>query len=373
MPAYQGVYRRGAVWAFRAQTRTGSQRNGVSGSGFATAKDAAAARARALKDMEVTSGAADPTMHRLPLGDFCDVWLASRNVKPTTLGEYRTKVAYFKRQPIAAVPLRKLTAADVTALVRTMQETLAHDTAVARLGVLRSVLNYAVTTSVLAKSPAAGVRVSRTRPRPRRQFWDAATARRFLEHCAATEDPLLPLYRLALATGMRRGELLGLRWDDIDLGRGLVHVRWNRTVAEGRVVEHSPKTSGSEAPVPVDPATLAALGAPGRGHVFKHPVTGEPWSPHTMVNRFLRSCLDAGVPAIKFHALRHTAATIMAEAGVPMVQAKERLRHWSASMTEAYTSVTSASARQVADLMGALLSGPEAGHPDPVRPLRLVS
>lgn len=75
--------------------------------------------------------------------------------------------------------------------------------------------------------------------------------------------------------------------------------------------------------------------------------------------------MDAGVPAIKFHGLRHSAASIMAENRVPLAQAKERLRHWSESMTEVYTHVSTGRVGDAADLMGALLSESAPSVPPP--------
>lgn len=375
----EGVYRRAGHedWSWRVQWREpGGPRRSLSGSGCVSVADAVARRSAALAEAGLMRGRGSaelaPWAGR-PLGDFLGLWLESRQVKATTLATYRSVCGCLASAPMARVPLRRVSEAHLVAWVRSeTARGVGHDTVLMRLGVLRRIFAYAVRLGLLAQNPAAYVKVVRQAPRQAPGFWDTATATRFLAACAASADPLYPLYRLALVSGLRRGELLGLHWADVDLAKGCLYVRRNRTLAGTEVVETTPKTASSEAAVPVDAETLRLLGRPGLGHVFRTPTAGGPWHPTSMIRRFVATCAEHGAPVIRFHGLRHSAASIMAEAGVPLAAAQERLRHWSPAMTATYTHVSAGRVREVADLMGAVLAGPAPGSP-PGGHLRLVS
>jgi len=139
------------------------------------------------------------------------------------------------------------------------------------------------------------------------------------------------LYVLAVTTGMRSGELLGLRWEDVDLQAGTVQVR--RTVFNGRV--EAPKTAKARRNIKLNRASIAAL--------CQHPRTGEwvfcngvggPLSVHNLHNRSWKPLLKkAGLPDMRFHDLRHTAATLLLTKGVHPKVVQEMLGHSSISIT----------------------------------------
>jgi integrase len=175
--------------------------------------------------------------------------------------------------------------------------------------------------ALLASPPRPG--------RPELQVWTAAELRAFLAHVEA--DRLYALWLLASSTGMRRGELLGIQWSDVDLGRARIAVRRSLVTVGHEVVVSEPKTAKGRRSVALDPATVASLKvwrlhqAAERlawgpawidsGLVFTRE-DGRPLHPREVTRAFSRHVLAAGVPIIRLHDLRHTHATLALAAGV---------------------------------------------------------
>ncbi len=133
---------------------------------------------------------------------------------------------------------------------------------------------------------------------------------------------------LAAMTGMRRGEVAGIRWNDVDLDARRLSVRRSVTCTGYQVPITPTKTRTSRRTVDLDPRTVGVLAdwraAQDRelgerdtlGTVFTRP-TGEPVYPHVLSQTFSRLQRAAGVPRIRLHDLRHTHATLLLKAGVP--------------------------------------------------------
>src|SRR5262249_15840352 len=137
-------------------------------------------------------------------------------------------------------PLAKLTPQEIQACyTRKLADGYAPGTVRQYHAVLCNALNTAVRWGLLVRNPAALVDLPKV-PRREGQVLDAEPARRLLE--AARGDRLEALYVLALTTGMRQGELLGLRWDAVDLDTGMLHVRRKLLRARRQLVENAPKT-----------------------------------------------------------------------------------------------------------------------------------
>jgi integrase len=173
--------------------------------------------------------------------------------------------------------------------------------------------------------------------------WTAEQARTFL--ASVEEDRLRACWHLALATGMRRGELCGLRWSDIDGDR--LAVGRSRTVAGYTVTEREPK-SGRTRTVALDPGTVAELrshrtrqleerlawGAAwtDSGYVFTRE-NGEPLHPHSLSQFFETRVAATKLPPLSLHGTRHTHATLGLAAGVSPRVMQERLGHSSVAIT----------------------------------------
>lgn len=158
------------------------------------------------------------------------------------------------------------------------------------------------------------------------------------------------LWVLALTSGLRRGETLGLRWSNIDLDGAKLHVQETR-VSYGKVhVTKEPKTARSRRQIPLSPVAVEALRAHGtqqkreklaagptyadHGLVFADEI-GDPLDPPTVSAAFGRLVREAGLPRITLHGARHSFATIALEAGVDVLYMSELLGHSSPAITQA--------------------------------------
>ena len=181
--------------------------------------------------------------------------------------------------------------------------------------------------------------------------WTPEQLRAFLK--AIAEDRLHALWRLTATTGMRRGELLGLHWSAVDLDNARLRVETALIVTPDHELRfETPKTERSRRVVDLDAVTVAALrshrkrqaaeelaslGAwpvdgSGGGLVFTDEV-GRPLPPAWVSRRFTALAKAAGLPRIRLHDLRHTAATLLLRAGTPAHVVAQRLGHASPSIT----------------------------------------
>ena len=182
--------------------------------------------------------------------------------------------------------------------------------------------------------------------RPVINTWTAAQVRTFLRHVA--NDRLFALWRLALATGMRRAEILGVRWSDIDMAASQLAVVQTRLKANGSTHFAPPKTQRSRRTIAVDPVTLDVLrrhrAAQARERLALGPAyqdhdlvfcfeNGKPLDPDGVTQRFQRHARDARLPVLRFHDLRHTHATLGLQAEVHPKVMQERLGHISVAFT----------------------------------------
>jgi len=232
----------------------------------------------------------------------------------------------------------------------------------------------AVDLEMIPRNPADNAAVREARPKARAPVptvWTAEETRAFLD--AQRDDRLFGLWRLAAMTGLRRGELAGLRWGDVDLDAGTLRVTATRVVVGYRVVESEPKTEKSRRTIGLDPATVAALrqhrarqaaerlaaGAAWEGseHLFADAL-GHPYHPQRLTQMLAARAKAAGLPAVKLHALRHGHATHALEAGVPMKVVQERLGHSSIAITsDTYSHVSAAVDQAAAAKVAASVDG----------------
>jgi integrase len=181
-------------------------------------------------------------------------------------------------------------------------------------------------------------------------------------------------YVLAATTGLRRGELLGLRWRDLDLGAGRLSVTQTLVSVNYAVSFSTPKTAAGRRSVALDPATVAALrahrvavleerlslglGAPTEDALAFTAIDGTPLHPGQFSDRFDRLVKAAGVPRIRFHDLRHTHATLALRAGVHPKVVSERLGHSTISVTlDTYSHAIPAMQEEAAAKVAALVFG----------------
>ena len=213
--------------------------------------------------------------------------------------------------------------------------------------VIRGCLADAVRRGLLTRNVALLARSPRLKaiPRTEAQSWTDAQLRQFLRTAAGHR--LFPLLWVAAMTGMRRNEVLGLKWDDIDfnkrrlgLNRGLVAIGYelHQTRGQTRTSRRSIDLDTTTLDVlagwrTYQHATFAAVGLDsGDGWVFTDG-DGDPIHPHALSQAFERIARRAGIPVIRLHDLRHTHGSLLIKEGVPVKVVSERLGHANIAFT----------------------------------------
>jgi integrase len=338
--------------------------------------------AEAHRALRVALGAVDEGTHVDPstvsVAGYLRAWIEGAQVRPTTLSRYRQSIERHLVPHLGGIRLQALTVEDLDRCYATLVRQggaggrpLAPKTVRNAHGVLRTALRDAVQRGYLARNVAEHARLPRVE---RREMvtWTAGQLRTFLDHVA--EDRLTAMWTLYATTGMRRGEVLGLRWHDIDLEVGQLTVRHVLTVVEGRPVVTEPKTAKGRRTIALDGSTVAALRRHrvrqleervaadvawhDGGYVFTWQ-DGRPLHPQMPTKWIRELAAAAGLPPLTVHGLRHTWASLALAAGVPAKVVSERLGHANISITmDVYTHALPAMDREAADrVAGAIFGG----------------
>lgn len=288
--------------------------------------------------------------------DYLRDWLSGRvALRASTTASYRAHIEHHLIPALGDVTLAQLRPETIQ---RLHHQLLAQGMTPATLARVHATLSAALNTAhrrgLLLGDPLAGVELPRTQP-PDRIVWTLDHARAFL--VAVTGDDLEALWRLALLTGMRRGELLGLRWADLDLDAGRLRVVNTRITIGATIVEGPPKTRASHRTLSLDARTTNLLRdrQDPSGHVFTD-AEGNPLAPGWVSRRFTEICTNAGLPRIRFHDVRHTSATLGLATGESLKAVSTRLGHADISVTaNTYLQVPDHIARRDATRLADLL------------------
>jgi integrase len=318
----------------------------------------------------------------LRLDDYLDEWFAllRTRVQPTTWHGYHNMARAYLRPGLGAVHIGELTVRRLNLHYLRLLESggrrggpLSLRTVAYAHSVLHKALADGVREGVLSDNVASRATLPRFTPgagTPTRtlRVWDGAQVEHFLQ--VSTADELHVLWRLALATGMRRGELLGLRWEDVDLEVPQVRVAMSLSVANGHPQLKTTKT-GRARVLHLDGRTAEALRRlphDASGFVFTRP-DGGPWHPQRITDRWRRQWPVLDLPRLRLHDLRHCHATLLLDQGVPIKVVSERLGHTTIAMTmDLYAHVLPAQDRNAAAAIARALDGGSREAPGP--PLR---
>ncbi|MFI1864063.1 tyrosine recombinase XerC [Streptomyces jumonjinensis] len=310
--------------------------------GFASQEPAEEALRRFLEG-EAGGFDADPNQ---TVAAYLNAWLAAKALvlKPTTMARYRD---YVRNDLVPAFGTLKLDQLDQLAhrhistfVTRQLAADRGRTTLYRCLATLSSALGDAVRQHRLPHNPASPP-VLRRPPAPERKIWTAEEAARFLTYCHQADPEMAYLFEFLIGTGMRKGEALGLHWDDVHLAEGLLYVRCTLSAVDNNhLVITAPKTRSSRGWVAISPRVATALrhhartrartrgdpDDPFAGLVFCR-TDGQPLGPHQVLDRLHQLSEEAGVPRITVHDLRHLAATITISAGVPLTVVSKTPRH----------------------------------------------
>jgi len=313
---------------------------------------------------------------RQTLGQFLAHWLqavAQPKLRPRTLARYRELIMIHIIPTLGKRPLQKIAPQDLQHLYAAkLRDNLSPRTVGHIHRLLHHALQHAVRWNLVARNVCDLVDPPRV-AKQEIQVLSSEHAKMLL--AAAQGNPLEALYVLALTTGMRQGELFGLKWQDLDLAAATVQVRRSLARLKGRgFVELEPKTARSRRSILLTPLAVSAL----RRHrsrqlearlqassdwedldlVFCNAL-GRPLEPTNVARRSFRPLLErAGLPRIRFHDLRHSAATLLLSLGTHPKIVQEMLGHSQIALTmDTYSHAMPTMQADAVARLGELLAG----------------
>jgi integrase len=309
---------------------------------------------------------------RLTVDRYLHDWLATTrsSLRPSTVRSYEGHIRLYLVPFLGSIPLARLGARQVEAMFAQLQVHGLSPSTIQRVrATLRVALGRAVKHGLVVQNAAQLASAPRTErrivePMPPDQ------ARRLLE--ALRGHRWEALYVVALATGLRRGELLGLRWKDVDLDSGQITVRHALQRVDGKLTLVEPKTERSRRTVPL-PASVGGVLRRHRTTQNEHRLLlGGTWQDlgfvfttghgtplgGSNVTRAFQGLLDkAELPRVRFHDLRHACASFMLAQGAPMRVVMEQLGHSQIGLTmNTYTHVMDDALRAAAERMDTLFA-----------------
>lgn len=320
-----------------------------------------------------------PDMDRLTVGAYLNSWLQTSKrprLAPTTYAKYESTLRVHLIPALGLTLLKSLRAEDVERLRNQKLRAGKHPTTVAdMLNLLSSALSQAVHRGLVVRNVAQPSMVQRPR-QPRREMhtFTVEEARLFLE--AIEADKLRALFVTALALGLRSSELLGLKWEDIDLREGRLTVRAALHNVGGKLQRTDPKNDSSATVLKLPAVALSALKEQKRQQLEERLLGGARWQDTGYVftsrwgtplwrgnvrRAFLRILRKSGLPQLRFHEMRHTIATLLLESGEDLKSVSKVLRHRDVRTTaNIYVHVTERMRQATADRTDRLFGHPQA-------------
>lgn len=337
------------------------------------AKTRRAAQERLRTALQGADHGIRPIGQQLPVAVYLDDWLAtsvSQRCRPTTIYSYTDTVRRYIVPAIGRIPLAKLEPehvgrmlADLSASGRLSPTTVRYAYAVLRIALGRALKQGKVLRNVATLVDPPAKATHELRP------LTAGEARAFLASVAG--DRFGPLFLAAIGTGMRQGELLGLRWQDVDLDAGTITVR--HTLERGSRVLAEPKTERARRTLSLPSGVLTGLREQRRRQLEERMATGGRWhdgdfvfaagngrplDPRNVLRAFHTALAAAALPRQPFHAMRHACATLLLEQGEELSVVSRILGHADLSTTaDVYAHFTRGLSERAAARMDAVLSG----------------
>ena len=309
------------------------------------------------------------------VGQWMDVWFenyAKIKVRPSSHQTYRGYIENHIKPNIGSIPLNKLTSLELQKLYKKLlgngrverieskkqPKGLSAKTVRNINQIISSALNLAIEQRLILTNPADACALPKLEHREMKTL-PVEQLTSFLRE--AKESGVFEMYYIELATGLRRGELLGLKWSDIDLEHGSLRVQRQIARIDGEIVEAPLKTKNAYRTLPLSADAIDVLKTQEKKcgnsqYVFPSP-TGGPISPDSVLHMLHRVLKRAGLPKVRFHDLRHTFATLALQNGVDIKTVSGMLGHFSAGFTlDTYAHVTTATQKEAANTMEKVLA-----------------
>lgn len=287
------------------------------------------------------------------VGEYLESWLDAVTVAGrarSTMASYRWLVKKYITPAIGGTRLQALQPGHLDALYAKMigdglsPRTVRYVHSVIRKALADAVRKGLVLRNVATLADPPSAKAARA---PEMQFWMPAELAAFLT--AMAEDEQFALYRLTGMTGLRRGEVCGLRWSDVELDASRIQVRHQLNVVDGKLVEtEHPKSEHGRRTIDLDATTTAVLRRHRSAQLERRLLVGDGWAdgdlvfcgpagaplnPESVAKAFQRRARAAGVPVIRFHDVRHTHCAHLIAAGRNPKEISRRMGHASVAFT----------------------------------------
>ena len=314
-------------------------------------------------------------------GQWMDVWFencAKIKVRPSSHQTYRGYIDNHIKPNIGDIPLNKLSSLHLQKLYKKLLTSgrverieskgqpkgLSAKTVRNINQVISSAMDFARDQKLISSNPTDGCALPKLEHKEMKTLpaEQLASFLREAKESGVFELYYIELYYIELATGLRRGELLGLKWEDIDLTQGNLQVQRQVARINGEVIEAPLKTKNAYRTLPLSSDTVGVLQEQRKKsgnspYVFPSPAGG-PISPDSVLHMLHRVLKRAGLSKVRFHDLIHTFATLALQNGVDIKTVSGMLGHYSAGFTlDTYTHVTTSAKKEAANTMGSILSG----------------
>ncbi|ETA03989.1 site-specific recombinase XerD [Frankia sp. CcI6] len=317
------------------------------------------------------------------LAYWLDEIKAHDGTRPSTLARYQYAIDGHIVPVLGKIRLDKLTPADVRRLHAARRDSMKPASLAKVHAVLRAALTDAERMDLVSRNVAKSVQAPKLGDAEPRELM-VEQARRFLD--VAAGDRLEALFVVALTMGLRRGELLGLRWDDVDLDAGTLRVVRSAQRVSGTLRLVETKTRGSRRPVPIPATTVEALRRHQKYQEQERADAGTAWKenglvfastvgtlmePRNVTRRVQQLRGRASLPTLRLHDFRHACASFLLAAGVEPRTVMEILGHATMRMTmERYGHALPERLRAASDAMDKLMTASDddadgqGGEPD---------
>ncbi|MCX4371979.1 MAG: site-specific integrase [Dysosmobacter sp.] len=310
------------------------------------------------------------------VGQWAETWFenyAKPSIRETTAAYYKNYIDKHIVPNIGKIKLNKLTTLDIQKFYNKAKTkgrvkryegmkdlSLSSKTIRGLHAMLRQCLDQAVQERLIPYNPAAGCKLP---PKEKKEMQTLPAEKISTYLAAAEEHGVFPMFYLELTTGIRRGELVALLWDDLDLETQTLSISKSAGRINGEVKVTQPKTANSVRTIYLPQETIDLLiqehaKHPGNPIMFPSPVTGNLYGPDCIGRLHKNLLKKAGITEnIPFHGLRHTFATLAIQQGIDAKTVSSILGHYSAGFTlDTYTHVTNEMQREAAQRMGSFMA-----------------
>ena len=355
---------------------------------LAKTKSECSAKLNALKAS--LQGPSEPKQRKpnadMTFGAWLDRWYQREckpHIRPKTQADYENRIYQHIIPELGAIPLARLTAADLQQFYNRLKDggrllrvdqygPGLSDRMVKSCHVTcRMALDQAVAQGLILKNPALSCKAPVTRPKEMQVLTGEEIQRLLIQ---AKEDGCFELFLLELTTGLRRGEILALRWDDLDFRTGTLRVERQVQRIQGKLAVSQPKTRASCRSILL-PAPVLEILAQYRQSVSSHWMfpspkkEDSPLDPAAVRKKLSAVLKRAGCPAARFHDLRHTFATSALEHGMDVKTLSTVIGHVSSATTlNVYAHITDEMRQKAADKIDWAITGTEPPQEKELKP-----